>query len=71
MNRRRERKEQYDFYFRINYQINQGICKSIELFNTMQNLISIENFVCPPPSPLSLSISFRQIQNFKVYLEII
>ena len=45
MNKRRERKEQYDYYFRINYGINQAICKPIELFNTILNLISIENFV--------------------------
>ena len=42
---RRIRKEQYDYYFRLNYEINEASCKSIETFNTLQNLISIENFV--------------------------
>jgi hypothetical protein len=38
-------KDQYDYYFRIDYMINQAACKSIRMFNTTTNIASIQYLV--------------------------
>ncbi len=40
-----EPKESYEYYFRIDYTIIHGVCKPIHLFNTTENILSIENLV--------------------------
>lgn len=39
------RKIEYDYYFRIDYTIINGVCQPLHLFNTTETIHSIENIV--------------------------
>jgi len=40
-----QRKSKYDYYFRIDYTIINGVCQPLHLFNTTETIHSIENIV--------------------------
>ncbi len=38
-------KVQYDYYFRIEYRIVQGVCQPLDMFNTTETINSLQKMV--------------------------